>query len=113
MGMLYRFKEVFSLRNEIGTCPNKEVEIEVVDKTLFFIRPYHVREEDKQILDKEMKRLCDLDIFTEVFFFGLLQLTYINKKKADKGQNLAFPLVIDMFTMIGTSKCEVSSAVQF
>ena len=27
-----------------------------------FIRPYHVKEEDKNILDKEMKRLCYLGI---------------------------------------------------
>ena len=57
MDMLYKYKEAFSLRDEIGTCPNIEVEIEVTDKSLFFIRPYHVREEDKAVIDKEMKRL--------------------------------------------------------
>ena len=46
---------MFSLRDEIGTCPNIEVEIEVIDRSLFFIRPFHAREEDKAILDKEMK----------------------------------------------------------
>ena len=50
------YKEAFSLRDEIGTCPNIEVEIEVMDKSPFFIRPYHVREEDKVVIDKEMKR---------------------------------------------------------
>ena len=58
MDMLCKYKEAFSLRDEIGTCPNIEVEIEVMDKSSFFIRPYHVREEDKAIVDKEMKRLC-------------------------------------------------------
>ena len=38
MGMLYKYKEAFSLRHEIGTCPNIEVEIEVTDKSPFFIR---------------------------------------------------------------------------
>ena len=33
MDMLYRYKEAFSLRNEIGTCPNIEVEIDVTDKS--------------------------------------------------------------------------------
>ena len=47
MGMLYRYKEAFSLRDKIGTCSNIEVEINVTDKSPFFIRPYHVREEDK------------------------------------------------------------------
>ena len=62
MDMLYEYKEAFSLRDEIGTCPNIEVEIEVTDKSPFFIRPYHVREEDKAIIDKEMKRLCYMGI---------------------------------------------------
>ena len=55
MEMLYKYKEVFSLRDEIGTCPNIEVEIDVTDKSPFFIRPYHVKEEDKTLIDKEMK----------------------------------------------------------
>ena len=42
--MLYKHKEAFSLRYEIGTCPNIEVEIDVMDKSPFFIRPYHVKE---------------------------------------------------------------------
>ena len=60
--MLYKYKEAFSLRDEIGTCPNIEVEIEVMDKSPFFIRPYHVREEDKTFIDKEMKSLCYIGI---------------------------------------------------
>ena len=55
------------MRDEIGTCPNIEIDIGVMDKTPFFIRPYHVREEDKRILDKEMKRLCYLGILKEGF----------------------------------------------
>ena len=55
MDMLYKYREAFSLRDEIGTCPNIEVEIDITDKSTFFIRPYHVREEDKAFIDKEMK----------------------------------------------------------
>ena len=58
--MLYKYKDTFSLRDEIGACPNMEVEIDVTDKSPFFIRPYHVKEEDKMILYKEMKRICYL-----------------------------------------------------
>ena len=32
MDMLYKYREAFSLRDEIGTCSNIEVEIEVTDK---------------------------------------------------------------------------------
>ena len=49
MDKLYKYKEAFSLRDEIGTCPNIEAEIEVTHKSRFFIRPYHMREEDKAI----------------------------------------------------------------
>ena len=35
--------------------PNIKVDIDVTDKTQFFIRPFHAKEEDKNILDKEMK----------------------------------------------------------
>ena len=67
MDMLFKYREAFSLRDEIDTCPNIEVEIDVTDKSPFFIRPYHVREEDKAIIDKEMKRLCYMGILKEGF----------------------------------------------
>ena len=35
MDMLYRHKEAFSLRDEIGTCPNIEVGTDVTDKSPF------------------------------------------------------------------------------
>ena len=42
MDMLFKYREACSLREEIGTCPNIEVEIEVTDKSPFFIGPYHI-----------------------------------------------------------------------
>ena len=68
MEMLYKYKDVFSLRDEIGTCSNIEVNIEVNNNSPFFIRPYHVKEEDRAVLDKEMRRLCYLGILKEGFF---------------------------------------------
>ena len=65
--MLYEYRDTFSLRDEIGTCPNIEVEIDITDKSPFFIRPYHVREEDKAFIDKEMKWFCYMGILKEGF----------------------------------------------
>ena len=65
--LIYEYKDTFSLRDEIGTCPNIEVEIDITDKSPLFIRPFHAREEDKALLDKEMKRLCYLGILKEGF----------------------------------------------
>ena len=67
MDMLYKYKDTFSLRDEIGTSPNIEVEIEITDRSPFFIRPYHVTEEDKVVIDKEMKRICYMGILKEGF----------------------------------------------
>ena len=53
--LLSRYKDAFSLRDEIGLCPNIEIEIDVTDKSPFFIRPFHANEDDKVILDKQMK----------------------------------------------------------
>ena len=67
MEMLYDYKDVFSLRDEIGMCPSIEVNIEVTDNSAFFIRWYHVKEEERTVLDKEMRRLCSLGILKEGF----------------------------------------------
>ena len=53
--LLYQYKDVFSLRDKIGLCPNIKIEIDVTDKSSFFVRPFHANEDDKVILDKEMK----------------------------------------------------------
>ena len=53
--LLYKYKDAFSLRDEIGLCPSIKIEIDVSDKSPFFIRLFHANEEDKIILDKEMK----------------------------------------------------------
>ena len=41
--ILYRYKDTISLRDEICTCPDIEVEIDITDKSPFLIRPYHPR----------------------------------------------------------------------
>ena len=70
--LIFEYKDTFSLGDEIGTCPNITVEVDVTDKSPFFIRPFHAREEDKTILDKEMKRLYYLVILKRRIF-GLLK----------------------------------------
>ena len=49
-----------------------------MDKSPFFIRPYHVTEEDKVVIDKEMKRLW-LYGYPEGRIFSLLQHGNVNK----------------------------------
>ena len=80
MDLLYKYREAFSLRDEIGMCPNIEVEIEVTDKSPFFIRPYYVREEDKVFMNKEMKRLCYMGILKEGFLAYSSPVMLIRRK---------------------------------
>ena len=54
--------DVFSLRDEIGTCPFIEVHLKLKDKTPFFVRSYPMREEQKKVIQKEMDRLKHLGI---------------------------------------------------
>ena len=70
--ILYKYKDAFNLRDEIGLCPNIEIEIDITDKSPFFIRPFHANEEDEKILDKEIKQLCYLGI-PKGRFLSLLQ----------------------------------------
>ena len=126
--LLYKYKDVFSLRDEIGRGPNIEIEIDVTDKTPFFIRPFHAKEEDKAILDKEMKRLCYLGILKEGFSAYSSPVMLISRKVTkDKRivmefrylnmwiakNNLAYPLLKDTFILLGSTKCKVLSILDF
>ena len=122
MDMLYKYKEAFSLGDKIGTCPNIEVEIDVMDKSPFFIRPYNVKEEDKKFIDKEMKCLCYLGILKEGFLAYSSPVMLISRKIIqDKSvvtdfrhlnvriakNNLAYPSLKDTFSVLGNSRYEV------
>ena len=124
--MIYKYKDTFTLRDAIGTCPNIEIDTDVMDKMTFFIRPYHVREEDKRILDTKMKRLCYLGILKAGFSAYLSPVMLFSRKVTQDKRvvtdfrhlnigiaknNLAYPLIKDTFTMLGNSKCEVLSVL--
>ena len=124
--LIYDYKDAFSLRDEIGTCPNIKVEIDITDSDPYFIRSFHVREEDKAILDKEMKRLCYLGILKEGFSAYSSPVMLISRKMMQDKRvvmdfrhlnmitaknNLAYPLLNDTFTLLGSSKCEVMSVL--
>ena len=122
--LIYKYKDAFSLKDEIGTCPNIEVEIDVTDKSPFFIRPFHARKDDKNILDKEMERLCYLGILKEGFS-AYSSPVILTSRKLTKDKrvvmdfrhlnmeivknNLAYLLLKDTILLLGSSQCEVMS----
>ena len=60
--LMTTYKEAFSIRDEIGTCPFFEVRLELRDDKPFFVRPYNIREDLKPVIQKEMDRLEKLGI---------------------------------------------------
>ena len=65
MNIITPHKQAFSLRDEIGKCPNIKIDIDVVDDSPFFVRPFPIHEEDKPLMDKYMAKLVSLGIFSK------------------------------------------------
>ena len=65
MDIIKSHKEAFSLRDEIGKCPNIKIDIDVVDDSPFFVRPFPIHEEDKPLKDKYMVKLGSLGILSK------------------------------------------------
>ena len=49
MDMWYKYKQAFSLRDEIGICPHIEVETDVIDRSPFLL--------DHIMLEKKIRKL--------------------------------------------------------
>ena len=58
--MIMKYKQAFSIRDEIGECPNIKVDKKVIDESPFFVRCFNTSEEDKPMMDKQMERLVSL-----------------------------------------------------
>ena len=120
------FHDVFSLRDEIGTCPFIEVHLKLKDETPFFVQPYPMREEQKKVLQKEMDRLEHLGIIQKGLT-GYSSLVVLVKRQ---NQNLygvcsdfrilneklleinyAFPLVRDCIEQLGRKHCHYLSTI--
>ena len=121
-----QFTDVFSLRDEIGTCPFIEVHLKLKDERPFFVRPYPMREEQKKVIQKEMDRLEHLGIIHK----GLTGYSSPVVLVKWKNQNLyrvcsdfrilneklvkinhAFPLVRDCIEQLGRKKCHYLSTI--
>ena len=79
-----QFTDIFSLRDEIGTCPFIEVHLKLKDETPLFVRPYPMRGEQKKVIQKEMDRLEHLGIIQK----GLTSYSSLVVLVKWKNQNL-------------------------
>ena len=65
MKMLIKYRNAFSLRDEIRECPNLEADIKVIDDSPFFVRPFPIFESDKPFMDDQMEKLVSLGILSK------------------------------------------------
>ena len=56
-----QFTDIFSLRDEIGTCPFIEVHLKLRNKTPFFVRPYPI--ERSRNLDRSFRNIYIIPSF--------------------------------------------------
>ena len=121
-----QFTDVFSLREEIGTCPFIEVHLKLKDETPFFVRPYPMREEQKKVIQKEMDRREHLGIIHKGLTGYSSPVVLVKRENQNLYQvcsdfhilneklvkiNHTFPLVRDCIEQSGRKKCHYLSTI--
>ena len=118
---MYKYKKAFSLTDEIGLCQSMEVELELKDESPFFIRPFPIKESDKDIVDKEMRKGCLLGILKKGMSSYSSPIMLIPRKLSGIPRIVtdfrhlnsrlvtlqpSIPLVRDAIQILGASGCE-------
>ena len=126
MKMLIKYRDAFSLRDEIGECPNLKADIKVIDESPFFVRPFPISEKDKPFMDEQIERLVSLGILSKNSTSHTSPVMLITRKMTkDKRpvvdfrllntrilrRNTSIPLMSDVLSILGNSECEVVSCV--
>ena len=126
MKMILKYRDAFSLRDEIGACPNLTADIKVIDETPFFVRPFPLSEGDKPFMDKQMERLVSLGILSKNSTSHTSPVMLITHKLTNDKRpvvdfrllntrilrrNTYIPLLSDVLSILGSSECEVVSCV--
>ena len=126
MNLVVKYRDVFSLRDEIGACSNLTADIQVIDKLPFFVRPFSLSEPDKEFMDEQMERLVSLGILSKSSTSHTSPVMLITRKLTNDKRpvvdfrllntgilrrNTLIPLMKDVLSILGNSKCEVMSCV--
>ena len=121
-----KYRDAFSLRDEIGECTHLDVDIELKDDTPFFIRPYPIKESEKGHVDREMRKGCLLGILRKGLTSysspimliprkqgGILRIVsdfrYLNARL--KILQCSLPLMRDAIQTIGASEADIASII--
>ena len=126
MKLILKYRDAFSLRDEIGECPNLVADIKVIDESPFFVRPFPLSETDRPFMDKQMKRLVSLRILKKNSTSHTSPVMLITRKLTNDKRpvvdfrllntrilrrNTSIPLMSDVLSILGNSECEVVSCV--
>ena len=126
MKLIIKYRDAFSLRDEIGACPNLTADIQVIDESPFFVRPFPLSETDKEFMDTQMERLVSLGILSKNSTSHTSPVMLITRKLTNDKRpvvdfrllntrilrrNTSIPLMKDVLSILGNSKCEVMSCV--
>ena len=126
MKMILKYRDAFSLRDEIGGCPNLVADIKVIDESPFFVRPFPLSETDKPFMDQQMERLVSLGILTKNSTSHTSPVMLITRKLTNDKRpvvdfrllntrilrrNTSIPLMSDVLSILGNSECEVVSCI--
>ena len=126
MKLIVKYRDVFSLRDEIRACPNLTADIQMIEELPFFVRPFPLSETDKEFMDEQMERLVSLGILFKNSTSHTSPVIVITRKLTNDKRpvvdfrllntrilrrNTSIPLMKDVLSILGNSKCEVMSCV--
>ena len=126
MKLILKYRDAFSLRDEIGECSNLVADIKVIDESPFFVRPFPLSETDKPFMDKGMERLVSLGVLTKNSTSHTSPVMLITRKLMNDKRpvvdlrllntrilrrNTSIPLMGDVLSILGNLECEVVGCV--
>ena len=118
MKLVLRYRDAFSLGDEIEACPNLTADIQVIDELSFFVRPFPLRETDKEFMDEQMERLVSLGILSKYSTSHTSPVMLITRKLTNDKRpvvdfrllntrilrrNTSIPLMKDVLSILGNS----------
>ena len=119
MKLIIKYRDAFSLRDEIGACPNLMADIKVIYESPFFVRPFPLSEIDKEFMDEQMERLVSLGILSKNSTSHTSPVMLITRKLTNDKRpvvdfrllntrilrrNPSIPLMKDVLSILGNSK---------
>lgn len=121
-----KYRDAFSLRDELGENNDFMVEIKLKDNEPFYIKPYPIKETDKALVDKEMRKGCLLGILKKDMTPYSSPIMLITRKQGGikrivtdfrelnarvKLVQCSLPLMKDAIQILGKTDADIASTI--